>query len=780
MTSAFQPLVSCIMPTYNRRQFIPHALKYFFNQDYANRELIILDDGSDAIDDLVPADERILYVRLDQKITLGAKLNLACEYARGELMAHWDDDDWYAPTRLSYQVAALAEDGIEICGINKLLYYDLQSGRAYEYVYPREHRVWLLGSELCYRKKFWAGHRFVENNVGMDAQFVWSADPHSVLPLGDHTFAVHMIHQGNVSPKKTAGSWWHPYSVEAIAGVLGADWEFYKHDGKTPNGCPRARTTRNETITVNDSLEPTPLKETAPVRNVFACLVHESQECVIDLVRSLRYHDPDSAILLYNGGNNPGLLNDGFPFERYGAVIHPAPRQMKWGWLHGFALDSMSFALDNFSFDTFTVVDSDQIALRTGYSQYLSRFLSGLDHVGMLGNSPDRELSSTRISPAAQAWREFELWQPWLQRFPQGKEKFVHWTFWPSTVFTRDSTSDLVNVFAKDEQLNEIMGRSKIWATEEIILPTLVALLGYHIGANPCSYDWVKYKARYSERQIEAALARPDVFWAHPVTRQYGDALRKLLRARFNHYQRTPSPGGIMQTANTETNGELLLTLPILNQMRAIEGWLDDEEADVLIAMAAKALALHEQPHSIVEVGSYCGRSTVVFGNVIKALSRDAKIYAIDPHDGKVGALDQGITTGAPTLERFKNNIAAANLTNYVEAIQMYPYEVKWDKPIHILFIDGLHDYTNVAKDFFQFERWVLSGGYIAFHDYADYYPGVKSFVNELLQTNYYREAGRAGSLIVLKKLCETMECNMPACEPIARSECLRSNTSVI
>ena len=134
-------LVSCIMPTYNRRQFIPHAIECFLNQDFADRELIILDDGTDAIHDLVPEDKRILYVRLDEKFTLGAKLNLACEHARGEIIAHWDDDDWYSPRRLSTQVEALAQDAIEICGINKLLYYDLQSGRAYEYVYPPKQRV---------------------------------------------------------------------------------------------------------------------------------------------------------------------------------------------------------------------------------------------------------------------------------------------------------------------------------------------------------------------------------------------------------------------------------------------------------------------------------------------------------------------------------------------------------------------------------------------------------------------------------------------------------------
>jgi hypothetical protein len=41
------PLVSCIMPTNNRRTFVPKAIEFFLRQDYPNRQLIIIDDGSD-------------------------------------------------------------------------------------------------------------------------------------------------------------------------------------------------------------------------------------------------------------------------------------------------------------------------------------------------------------------------------------------------------------------------------------------------------------------------------------------------------------------------------------------------------------------------------------------------------------------------------------------------------------------------------------------------------------------------------------------------------------
>jgi len=92
---------------------------------YENRELIVLDDGNDAVDDLIPPDPSIRYERLPKKIPLGAKLNLACEMARGDVPAHFDDD-WYAPWRIAYQVEALAARG----GSNVTLPIDHRPRRA--------------------------------------------------------------------------------------------------------------------------------------------------------------------------------------------------------------------------------------------------------------------------------------------------------------------------------------------------------------------------------------------------------------------------------------------------------------------------------------------------------------------------------------------------------------------------------------------------------------------------------------------------------------------------
>src|SRR5262245_66654207 len=79
-----RPLVSCIMPTRQRRAFVPAAIRQFLEQDYPERELLVIDDGGDPVRDLIPADDpRVRYVFLERRRTIGAKRNLACDLARG-------------------------------------------------------------------------------------------------------------------------------------------------------------------------------------------------------------------------------------------------------------------------------------------------------------------------------------------------------------------------------------------------------------------------------------------------------------------------------------------------------------------------------------------------------------------------------------------------------------------------------------------------------------------------------------------------------------------------
>ncbi len=221
-----RPLVSCIMPTANRRRWVPQAILYFLRQDYPNRELVILDDGDDVVEDLIPPDVRIRYKRLRGSRTLGAKQNLCVSESRGDLILHWDDDDWFAPHRISYQVDALLHAGAEICGLPRMLFHDLRKGRTWLYTFDASDDCrWLAGGSLLYTKDFWSRSPFPDVQVGSDTAFVWSQSLQNAVALADHEIYVAMIHRGNSSPKLVEEAW-TPWDGD-LRRILGEDFTFY-------------------------------------------------------------------------------------------------------------------------------------------------------------------------------------------------------------------------------------------------------------------------------------------------------------------------------------------------------------------------------------------------------------------------------------------------------------------------------------------------------------------------------------------------------------------------
>jgi glycosyltransferase involved in cell wall biosynthesis len=222
------PLVTCIMPTAGRRRLVAQSIRYFLRQDYANRELLILDDGPHSAVEIVPSDSRIRYVRLEGTRTLGAKRNLACEMAAGEFIAHWDDDDWSAPHRLSSQVRSLRENpSVGLFGLAQIYFFDPLRERAWIYQHPSGQRSWVAGGTMCYRKDFWSQIRFPDVAEGEDTRFVWADRASRILALDDPRIYAATVHPQNTSPKHTSDSRWHLCPIDTIREMLGEDWPFY-------------------------------------------------------------------------------------------------------------------------------------------------------------------------------------------------------------------------------------------------------------------------------------------------------------------------------------------------------------------------------------------------------------------------------------------------------------------------------------------------------------------------------------------------------------------------
>ena len=218
-----EPLVSCIMPTYNRRDFVPRAIRLFQRQAYPRLELIIVDDGDDPVADCVPDDPRIRYLRPAARSTVGAKRNLACAEARGPIIAHWDDDDWYPPFRIRVQVRALLDRPADLCGSSCIYYHEAATGRAWRYQYAGPNAPWVAGNTLAYRRGYWERNPFADLQVGEDNQFVWSRTPRVVCDLADASLCIAAIHPRNVARKDVRSPFWHPEPAETVRRWLDDD-----------------------------------------------------------------------------------------------------------------------------------------------------------------------------------------------------------------------------------------------------------------------------------------------------------------------------------------------------------------------------------------------------------------------------------------------------------------------------------------------------------------------------------------------------------------------------
>jgi glycosyltransferase involved in cell wall biosynthesis len=165
--SAQLPFVSVLTPTYNRRRFIPAAIRCFKNQTYPQdrMEWIILDDGQDRVKDLFEASglTNVRYVGLPegQKLPIGAKRNMINELAKGEICVCWDDDDYYPPERVRKAVTRLRSSPghrVPVVGSSKLYLY-----------FTDRDQIWSIGpynqnhctnGTMAYWRSYFKDHRY--------------------------------------------------------------------------------------------------------------------------------------------------------------------------------------------------------------------------------------------------------------------------------------------------------------------------------------------------------------------------------------------------------------------------------------------------------------------------------------------------------------------------------------------------------------------------------------------------------------------------------------------
>jgi glycosyltransferase involved in cell wall biosynthesis len=214
-----KPLISCIMPVRNRQEFIAGALACYRAQTYHPKELIVVDNSDTPIKELILDHADCYdYVGPDPK-TVGWMRNRCCENAAGELIAHWDSDDWSHPNRLSEQYKLLIAQQAGLVGYQSMPFIDEERKEAWLYVGERR---FALGTSFLYTRHFWRSHKFGDHlTVAEDGDLLQRVGGAVSVPAKDRMIA--RIHGGNTSPKRglvAQGQFWRAVDYEQVARMI--------------------------------------------------------------------------------------------------------------------------------------------------------------------------------------------------------------------------------------------------------------------------------------------------------------------------------------------------------------------------------------------------------------------------------------------------------------------------------------------------------------------------------------------------------------------------------
>ena len=122
-----EPLISIIIPTYNRAVLLQETLNSILNQTYHNFEIIIISDASpDNTNEVIKKfdDNRIIFHELADNLKYPGRVrNVGLRLAKGEFIAFCDDDDLWMKHKLETQINyLLAHDNIDMIATNSFLF----------------------------------------------------------------------------------------------------------------------------------------------------------------------------------------------------------------------------------------------------------------------------------------------------------------------------------------------------------------------------------------------------------------------------------------------------------------------------------------------------------------------------------------------------------------------------------------------------------------------------------------------------------------------------------
>ncbi|MBD0861058.1 class I SAM-dependent methyltransferase [Gordonia sp. zg691] len=195
-------------------------------------------------------------------------------------------------------------------------------------------------------------------------------------------------------------------------------------------------------------------------------------------------------------------------------------------------------------------------------------------------------------------------------------------------------------------------------------------------------------------------------------------------------------------------------------------GFMPLDEAQTLFEIAGEFLSQPDSTKVGIEIGTYCGKSTVFLGAAGEA--HDAVIVTVDHHRGSEEhqpgweyhdtSLVDPHTGTLDTSARFRRTMFDAGLEKTVVGV-LAPSTVAskmWGKPADFVFIDGGHSMEAAQNDLDGWAPWVRIGGALLIHDvFPDPADGGRppyEIYCQALETGQFTEVRAEGSLRVLRR----------------------------
>ncbi|WIM89109.1 class I SAM-dependent methyltransferase [Candidatus Mycobacterium wuenschmannii] len=205
------------------------------------------------------------------------------------------------------------------------------------------------------------------------------------------------------------------------------------------------------------------------------------------------------------------------------------------------------------------------------------------------------------------------------------------------------------------------------------------------------------------------------------------------------------------------------LTSRLFALAERVTGFMPADEGRALYDVAMSYL-----DHGVgVEIGTYCGKSTVLLGAAAGA--RDSVLYTVDHHHGseehQAGweyhdtSLVDPVTGLFDTLPTLRHTLDEAGLDDNVVAVVGKSAVVArgWRTPLQLLFIDGGHSAEAARRDYEGWAAWVQAGGALVIHDvFPDPRDGGRppyEIYCRALESGAFTEKSATGSMRVLERI---------------------------